>query len=217
MLAVLFSIHTCSLVVGVFGGHGALGRELIQQSRERGLDNVAFVRRNDPIRPPTRSGWLSPDDPIPPPNPFRKIRTVNVKHERFEDVAQCDALIFCMSGRPFMRDTSTYVVSRALCSMGANTSKIALVSAWGVGDSFADAAVGIRVMNDWYLKSTYEEKNTQESLVSLEAKKGRDVRVWRPRVLCFSKIPLNSYAITRQSLACDILDWIEDERVSDMQ
>ena len=47
-----------------------------------------------------------------------------------------------------------------------NLDKIVLISAYGVGDSLENSNFGIKVMNNWYLKDVYYNKNQQESYLN---------------------------------------------------
>lgn len=196
----LFAL-TPSLNVGIAGAHGGLGRELVRQSMDRGWTPTALVRRDDPITEPIRVGYLSPDATHPVAMPVRRVVCPETCPESL------DAIVFALSGRPFVLDTSSDVV-RAMCaSLPERCRKVCLVSAHGVGAD-EPANVGIRVMRDWYLRSTYEAKAEQESIVQHHLPDGVDRLILRPRVLSYSPIPLYGVATPRRCLASDILDWL---------
>lgn len=186
--------------VTIVGAGGALGRELVQQCRDRDWTPVAVCRTLEPLLPPVRSGWLTPAVNAP-----QLPSMVNIDIRLTSDPpAYSDAVVFALSGKPFLRDTSSDVVRSVLDA--TNCSKIALVSAHGVaGDTSSDANVGITIMRSLYLQSTYEEKRVQESMVM--ARTGVTRRIWRPRVLSYDNIPFNPVATPRSVLARRILDW----------
>lgn len=193
--------------VAIVGAHGGLGRELVQQCRDRAWTPVAMVRRPyDPILPPVRTGWLTPGDERTTA-PFYGLEVFGT-HGEATECPDCDAVVFAMSGSPFRKDSTPTDVVRGVCAtLPEQCTRVCLVSAHGVGDSIEDANLGIRVMREWYLQSTYEGKAAQETLVAaLPVPVGR--RILRPRVLSYAPVPLNPVATTRRDLACDILDWI---------
>lgn len=198
-----------ALTVGVFGAQGGLGRELVQQCRDRGHIPVAYVRdATRDIRPPVRNGWLEEtESPVPLPRPFANLDVRTTA----QSVDGLDAVVFAMSGKPFVKDTSTVVVRDVCDRLPPRCTKMCLVSAWGVGDTIQHSNLGIKVMKGFYLHSTYSAKAIQETMVrtwsaSLPL---RENLIVRPKVLSFSPIPFNTIATPRQTLAATILDWIE--------
>ena len=186
--------------VTIVGAGGALGRELVQQCRDRDWTPIALCRIVQPIPHPVRSGWLTPSANAPqlPPMANIDIRSVS------DPPAHSDAIVFALSGKPFSRDTSSDAVRSVLDA--TNCSKIAFVSAHGVaGDASSDANVGITIMRSVYLQSTYEEKRAQERM--LMDRVGTTRCIWRPRVLSYDTIPFNPIATPRSVLARHILDW----------
>ena len=189
--------------ITVVGATGGLGRELVQQSLDRGLEVVALCRdEQDKVFPPVRTGWLTEGWSTSVNRPLNvEVRSVD------DPPASADAVIFALSGTPFAEDDTTKIVRNVLSRCAA--SKVGLVSAHGVGgvDATPDANPGIAVMRNWYLASTYSAKAEQEQLV----REGRadDYKIWRPRVLAYSQIPFNSVAVPRATLAAEVLDWVE--------
>ena len=209
-----------ALTVGIFGAHGGLGRELVEQSRERAHVPVAFVRRpSEHIYPPVRQGWLDPLEPRTPVPPFRNLTVRSTESVDGASLADLDAAVFVMSGRPFVDDTSDGVVRRACAALPERCSRVCLVSAWGVGGSIASANVGIKVMRGGYLRSVYRAKETQEELVREwedACPKRRAALVLRPKVLSYAPIPFNPFATPRNVLAFRILDWVETRTTNPM-
>jgi hypothetical protein len=206
----LFSILPALLLsplawkVGVVGAQGGLGRELVEQCVARQWECVAFVRRPyDPILTPARRGWLEPRDELCRP---RNMDLITVRDVRCDGAADCNALVFAMSGKPFMKDDSTKVMEHILGTTLPNgrCTKVVLVSAHGVGDSAKEDELGISVMRNWYLRSAYEEKEHQERLIgSLSC----HTLVLRPKVLSYDTIPFNKDATRRKDLSETIMRW----------
>lgn len=212
MTATLFYVCTQvavtgGLCVGIVGAHGGLGRELVQQTLDRGWTPVPIVRRADPILAPVRKGWLSPDEDATQQAAELVVpRTVNPT----ECPGSLDALVFALSGKPFESNGNSTSLVRALCaSLPASCRSVSLVSAHGVGDSIREANVGIQVMRSWYLRDTYAAKEEQEDIVANCG--ARRTRVVRPKVLSYSRIPFNPISTPRQALASDLLDWAAEE------
>ena len=203
-MSLLLSSIACSASfnVGIVGAHGGLGRELVQQCFDREFVPIAIVRRDDDIPLPQRHGGLVRDD--------RENAEVFSSLQRFHTKAlppsleKLDAVAFVMSGRPFEPDTSTQVVVET-CSKIRTDIPVCLVSAYGTGDTIKKSNVGIKVMRNWYLRSVYDEKMKQETLVSTFD----NHLVIRPRALSFSP---SSFGYTRAELANDILDYFEKDR-----
>lgn len=191
--------------VGVLGAHGGLGRELVEQCVARNWSCVALVRRDDPVRLPSRRGWLNDDDTPEARRPDDHARYV-LPRECAQCPGELDALVIAVSGRPFSYDGSTDAVRALLETKPETCRRVCLVSAHGVGDSLEGADVGIQAMHAWYLHSTYKAKGEQEALVSALP---CETLILRPRVLSYQRVPLNPIATTRRALATRILDWAE--------
>lgn len=196
---------TCAhaLTVGILGGQGATGRELVSQCLSRGWSVNAYVRRpDDPVLMPVRRGWLSPRF-FGPQRPIVSDRLC--VYDSASTLGTENALVSVMSGSPFTdeRDTSDTFVHACEHFRGA----VCLVSAHGVGDSIQSSNVGIQIMRDWYLKGTYEAKETQEEY--LHTWNGT-YTILRPKVLSYEPIPCNPVSRTRYSLAREICEWVQN-------
>jgi putative NADH-flavin reductase len=191
-----------ALRVAIAGAHGGLGRELVRQSLDRGWKTFAFIRRDDPVFEPTRTGWLSEDDTYRVPMRDKKLST-----HLYEDILDVsyDALAIAIGGRPFSKDTSVETVERLCTNLPKTCKKVCLVSAYGSGDSLKNADAGIRAMSDWYLKDVYKAKRSTESIVS---SLDRGTLIVRPRVLSYDSIPFNPISSTRQDVAREIVEWM---------
>lgn len=208
MLWYLTSFASAAYTISIVGAQGRLGRELVSQSLQRGWEVEGIVRRPlDPIRKPVRKGWLHQEesDEESPHITSPRLRVSS-------DTLRCtssDAIVFCMSATPFasraeMR-VQTQVVEDVLdaCSKGP---RVCLVSAYGAGDSLQGSNVGIQFMHSVYLREAYAAKEEQERLVRERVGKNSSL-ILRPRVLSFTRVPLNPGAVPRHELATRILDW----------
>lgn len=212
VLAWLLPTTVVSLTVGVLGAQGNLGREVVSQCLARGWTVHAYVRRpTDPVLTPVRRGWLSPD-----PTAVRAARPITSERLHLFDSSDGasgdeDALVSVMSGTPFANEMDTVHAFRNVCSgVDAQTCRVCLVSAHGVGDSIEGANAGIQVMRAWYLQGTYVAKEAQEDFLRA-AWNGTMYTVLRPRVLSYEPIPMNPIARTRASLASEICTWIQGD------
>ena len=194
--------------VVVVGAHGALGRELTYQCVQRGWKVTALTRRDDPICQPDRSGWLNPELSLS--RPIINSTLLQIERTRGSRTVcpKCDTVVFALSGKPFRRDDTTSVV-RSICeSLPLSCKGICLVSAHGVNGG---GNVGIRIMREWYLESTYAAKKDQEDIVQQYDSATVRTRILRPRVLSYASIPMNPISTPRYVLASNILDWIGDD------
>ena len=191
--------------VAIAGIQGRLGRELAWQARQRDWTPVGVgVRRpDDPVLAPVRAGWLSESRraTVEPMHGIQ-LRTAPVTP------AHADALVLCMSGRPFATREEMAAQTRLVRSLvktSAPHARVVLVSAHGAGDSLEGSDLGIQVMHSAYLRHTYAAKEDQEEILRASE---RPTLVLRPRVLSHASIPFNPIDTTRADLATEILDWI---------
>ena len=175
---------------------------------------IGLVRQNEvtaTIRYPVRRGWLSesPEDAAE----AEVIRDNRLSLRPFDMASlHYDALVLCMSGKPFDSDDSMYASTAAICrSLPRSCKHVLLVSAHGVGDSIRQSNVGIKVMRSWYLRESYSSKEQQETLVG--GLPGVKRTILRPRVLSYDHIPFNTISTRRKDLARDILERVTGENV----
>ena len=189
--------------VAVAGAHGRLGRELVYQSLARRWDVIGLTRRPlDPLPAPVRRGFFAEDTRMRAP-----MRAENLKLVSFNRNATFDALIFCLSGRPFEEDDSDARVADLCASLPRSCKKVCLLSAFGAGDSLPANNPGIRAMESWYLRDVYASKRRQEAIVSA-LPSSVDVLIVRPRALSICPVPFSPISISRQAMACEILEWV---------
>ena len=96
-----------------------------------------------------------------------------------------DNIIFTMGGKPFIDDYSAIITKNILSNQNNNLKNIILISAFGAGETLQNANLGIKLMNNLYLKSVYEAKNQQETLIN-EYKKTTIMLIFLFYVLKFS-------------------------------
>ena len=92
MRLLLLVRYVAAYSLAVVGAQGRLGRELVQQSLERGWHTVAVVRRpTDPIFRPVRGGGLSTDEPMLEPiaHPLLTVHSVS------DPLPPCVILVGC--------------------------------------------------------------------------------------------------------------------------
>ena len=207
----LAALHAACLsyTVAVVGAHGGLGRELVQQARDRQWEPVALVRRNDPLYYPVRRGGLSPAESSSNLN-IVGVETCLTKGANSTVRAGVDAVVFAIGGKPFADDDTTEVV-RGICdALPDSCRNVCLVSAYGVGESIEGANIGIQAMRAWYLKSVYAAKEIQENIVRGLPDTVR-TRVIRPRALSYGRMRFNVITQSREDLAREILEWCANQ------
>jgi hypothetical protein len=83
---------------------------------------------------------------------------------------------------------------------------IILISAFGVGETLDQSNLGIKIMNNWYLKDVYEAKNKQEDFLKnyINQNSHINLTILRPKVLSYGENIYNGKS--RQNLAKEIID-----------
>lgn len=205
ILLILLKIDAYNICI--IGGSSGLGRELIYQGLQKpGLSIVALTNNKDKICKPYRGGGLKLDDNNPEIIESNKL-TKDIYSNYFK--YDTENLIFTTGSKPFEYDYSDSITKQLLLFNYTNLKNIVLVSADGVGDSLKESNLGIKIMNNWYLKDVYRSKNNQEKIIkdySMEHPQTR-ITILRPKVLSYGK---NIYkAKSRQQLAFEILEEID--------
>ena len=183
----------------VVGGTSGLGRELIYRGiTEKNLKILALTSSpNKCINIPYRG------------NGFQEKSTEEFKSKNLvvdtywtHITDTYDNIVFCTSGTSFSNDYSDKLMEKYLCFLPDNCETIALISAYGVGDSINNASIGIQIMNNLYLKDVYRAKNNQETKLKDLNKNVKKI-IYRPNALSYGKTFFNS--TTRYDLAEKIL------------
>lgn len=149
--------------------------------------------------------------------PYRKDSFTKEKTEEFKNDNLCldsywsdinkmytyNNIVFCTGGGPFEDDYSDSIMKKLIYKLPKNCDKISLISAYGVGESVYNANVGIKIMNNFYLKDVYRAKNEQEIMLR-ELKGDVKKKLYRPKALSYGKTVLES--LSRFDLAGEILE-----------
>ena len=151
--------------VCVVGASSGLGKELVYQSLyNKNLNVLALTSNLDEVRIPYRGGGLNDDLNRP------AIIDDNLKIENywrdFKNIYDYKNIIFTTSSTAFKEDYSYFLTKKILNNLSSYCESINLVSAYGVGDSLDNANLGIKIMENFYLKDVYSAKNRQEELIN---------------------------------------------------
>lgn len=184
--------------IGIVGANGRLGRELVYQATSN-HKVIGYTSKPNYILEPYRG------------NGFNE----NVKMNRYfndnldlynywENIDQdYNHLIFCTSAKPFEKDYSYTLFDKFLNQISNKCKSISFVSAKGVGNSLKNSNLGIQIMNDWYLKDVYDNKNKIEQVIS-NYEGPIKMNVYKPNALSHG----NTYLLSesRENMAKHILD-----------
>lgn len=190
----------------IVGSKSGLGSELIYQGLEENQNILALSKDNTKVMLPYRGGGLD----FKSRNKF--IENDNLQTDTYENFNKYkfDNIIFTLGGKPFIHDYSATITQNILYNYNNNLKNIILISAFGVGETLENANLGIKVMNNLYLKSVYQAKNEQERLINEYKKNNKNVNIFilRPKVLSYGKTKSIYNAKSRQQLAGEILQTI---------
>lgn len=193
----------------IAGSSSGLGRELIYQSMTNS-ENTIYALTNNPdnIKIPYRGGGLANKETT------TKLVSDNLIIDNYNNFNKYkyDNIVFTMGGKAFDNDYSDKITECILKCYDNTFKNIILISALGVGDSLQYSNVGIKTMNNWYLKDVYRAKNYQELLVKQykERNKETEITILRPGVLSYGYNIYNG--IPREKLASNILSLIEKNK-----
>jgi hypothetical protein len=125
----------------------------------------------------------------------------NFNKYKFENI------VFTLGGQPFTNDYSDQVTLDIISNINNKLNGIILVSAHGVGESLKNSNIGIKIMDNLYLRDTYRSKNSQEKIIKKYSKENNiNTFILRPKALSYGQ---NMYSIkSRQNLAKEILEYL---------
>ena len=172
----------------VIGATSGLGKELIYRSINEKNANVLALSssRNSIINEPFRGNGFN--DRLT--NEF-KNKNLMVDSYWTHITDTYDNIVFCTGAKPFQQDYSDILINKYLNLLPKNCKNVALVSAYGVGDSINNSNLGIQVMDSLYLKDVYRAKNYQEN--ALNNYKGNvNKLIYRPKALSYGRTLLDS-------------------------
>jgi len=193
----------------VVGASSGLGRELIYQSLNNNKKVLGLTNNPQKVCIPYRGKGLTELNLNK-----KKILSNNLILDNYENSKKYlfDNIIFTTNGDPFSKDysfniTKSIMENTKLFDNKAlfNLNKIILISAYGVGDSLENSNFGIKVMNNWYLKDVYYNKNQQECYLNKFIENSNiKLEILRPKVLSYGENLIN--AKSRQELANEIIN-----------
>lgn len=199
-LLILSFVLANSFNLAIVGASSDLGKEIIYQGIvERNLKIIGFSSEKK-ITVPYRGDSFNKNGNMP------EFKNENLKVENYWGNIlgyNYDHIIFCTSARPFQKDYSDELTNKFIDNISSQCKTISLVSAFGVGDSLDQGNLGIKVMNNVYLKDVYRAKNEQENILKYD-KSNVTKFIYRPKALSYGSTKLSS--ISRQDLAREILD-----------
>ena len=172
----------------VIGATSGLGRELIYQSINQKNANVLALSSspNSIIYEPFRGDGFNE-------GLTREFKSKNLIVDSYWKYITdtYDNIVFCTSAKPFQKDYSDKLIDKYLNLLPKNCNNVALISAYGVGDSIYNANLAIQVMDKLYLKDVYRAKNYQEN--ALNNYKGNVNKIiYRPKALSYGRTLLDS-------------------------
>ena len=187
----------------VVGGNSGLGREIIFQGISANKKILALSNSSNKIKYPYRGGGLDikPISCYIDNNNLQVDTYNNFNKYRFENI------VFTLGGQPFSNDYSDNVTKDIISNLDNKLDGIVLVSAHGAGESLKDSNIGIKIMDNLYLRDTYRAKNSQEKIIREYSKKNNiNTFILRPKALSYGQ---NMYSIkSRQTLAREILEYL---------
>jgi hypothetical protein len=187
----------------VVGGNSGLGREIIYQGISANKKILALSNSSTQIEYPYRGGGLD----LKSTNTF--IDSNNLKVDTYNNFNKYrfENIVFTLGGQPFTNDYSDEVTDNIISNIDSKLNGIILVSAHGVGESLKDSNIGIKIMDNLYLRDTYRAKNSQEKIIRQYSKKNNiNTFILRPKALSYGQ---NMYSIkSRQTLAREILEYL---------
>lgn len=203
-LFLLFITFVNSYNLCIVGASSGLGKELIYQGLESNNKILALTKNPNNIKIPYRGGGLSREETN------ICISSENLKVDTYENSYKYNFknIIFTTGAQPFENDYSDIITKTILNKNLTSLKNIILLSADGVADSLPDSSLGIKIMNNWYLRDAYRAKNEQEKIIQeYSYKYKKNILIIRPKALSYG---VNLYGIkSRKKCAEEILQYID--------
>lgn len=187
----------------VVGGNSGLGREIIFQGISDNKKILALSNSSNKIKYPYRGGGLD----LKSTNGYIDSNNLQVDTYNNFNKYQFKNIVFTLGSQPFSNDYSDQVTKDIISNLDNKLDGIILVSAYGAGESFKDSNIGIKIMNNFYLRDIYRAKNSQEKIIREYSNKNNiNTFILRPKALSFGE---NIYSVkSRQTLAREILEYL---------
>lgn len=186
----------------IVGANGGLGRELVYQSLQKDKSVFGLTSKPSIMYEPYRG-----DDFFEETNCFTEVKNNNLTLINYWEKLDIDYnhLILCTGSQPFQEDYSDKLTKKILENLSDKCKTISLVSAYGVNQKLNYNNIGVKFLQNYFLKDTYRAKIEQEKLI-YECKNIKQY-IYRPKALSY-KISFFFDTLTRQELASDILNQI---------
>lgn len=187
----------------VVGGNSGLGREIIFQGISDNKKILALSNSSNKIKYPYRGGGLD----LKSTNGYIDSNNLQVDTYNNFNKYQFKNIVFTLGSQPFSNDYSDQVTKDIISNLDNKLDGIILVSAYGAGESLKDSNIGIKIMNNFYLRDIYRAKNSQEKIIREYSNKNNiNTFILRPKALSFGE---NIYSVkSRQTLAREILEYL---------
>lgn len=204
-ILIFFLFQVNSYYLCIVGGSSGIGKELIYQSLENNNKILALTNNSKNIKIPYRGGGLSKED--------MDINLINnnLKIDLYKNYYKYNFknIVFTTGAQPFKNDYSDIITKDILSKNLKSLKNIILLSAEGVAETLPNSNIGIKVMNNWYLKDTYRAKNEQEKIVNEYSNKyNKNLLIIRPKALSYG---VNLYGIkSRKNYAEEILEYLKN-------
>ena len=194
----------------IVGAGSGLGKELVYQTLNDNNEVLALTSNPYKVSYPFRLGGLN--DPRSNEELFNNRiisdkLTIDNYWNDINNQYEYDHLIFTTSGTAFSDDYSFKLTSKFMETLPECCRTVSLISANGVGDSLKNSSIGIKVMNNWYLKDVYKSKNLQEICLNAYTNNKIGKFIYRPKALSYGES--NFDTTSRFQLASMLLDKIK--------
>lgn len=216
----LFNYCYCYYDICIVGASSGLGKELVYQSLNKKMNVLALTSNLDGVKIPYRGGGLN--DNYENPKIINNDLRIENYWKNINHFYDYKNIVFTTGSSPFKQDYSYFLTNKYLTNLSLECKSINLVSAFGVGDSLEGANIGIKIMENFYLKKVYEAKNKQEELIKNYNRETKQIKnpyylnkvlqqnkilkknIYRPKVLTYGENIFNGQ--TRENLANKIIN-----------
>lgn len=199
-LIYFFLSYTCyAYDIAIVGASGRLGRELVYQStKNMNKKVIGYTSNPHYIYEPYRANGYNEE------NKGIEYKSSNLDLYNYWKPLNQDYehLIFCTSAMPFEDDYSDKLFNKFFNQISNKCKSISFVSANGVRDTLENSNIGIKIMNNWYLKDVYRAKNKIEDIL-VKYNGPMEIYIYRPRALSHGDTMLSS--VSRKNMAKTIL------------
>ena len=206
ILSLLFYRESFGFNLCVVGAGSGLGKELVYQASLNKNKTILALsgNNNNRLTLPCRTNSFNEINSQPlyfSPNIRASSYWLDISRYKY------DHIVFTTGAKPFENDYSDKLMEKFFQDFYNDCKSITLVSADGVRETLKYSSMGIKVMNDWYLKDVYRSKNQQERML-IDNFPNMKKFIYRPPALSYGKTLLKS--VSRMDLASSILNNIDN-------